>query len=203
MSTMFSTGKAAAYLGVGVKTLQRWDREGRLKPERTATGRRIYSRAILDGFMRRAPRTVARGPIAYCRVSSAAQRPDLKNQRRVLEDFCAARGVANVEFIEEVGGGLNFRRPKFVTIMDRVEAREVSHLIVAHKDRLVRFGFQWFERFCTEHGTELLVLNNEQLSPEQEMVQDLLTVVHCFSARLYGLRSFQKKLNEALGPDVG
>jgi predicted site-specific integrase-resolvase len=199
---MFSTGKAAAYLGVGVKTLQRWDREGRLKPERTSTGRRMYSRPILDAFMRRPTRSAAKAPIAYCRVSSAAQRPDLKKQRRVLEDFCAARGVANVEFIEEVGGGLNLRRPKFVTIMDRVEAREVSHLIVAHKDRLVRFGFQWFERFCTEHGTELLVLNNEQLSPEQEMVQDLLTIVHCFSARLYGLRNYRKKLNEALAADV-
>jgi hypothetical protein len=94
------------------------------------------------------------GADCYCRVSSAAQRPDLKNQRRVLEDFCTACGVVNVAFIEEVGGGLNFRRPKFVTIMDRVQAREVSHLIVAHKDRLVRFGFQWFERLCTEHGTE-------------------------------------------------
>ena len=55
------------------------------------------------------------------------------------------------------------------------------------------FGFQWFERFCAEHGTESLVLNNEQLSPEQEqeLVQDLLTIVHCFSARLYGLRNYR------------
>jgi predicted site-specific integrase-resolvase len=61
--------------------------------------------------------------------------------------------------------------------MDRVEARQVSHRIIAHKDRLVRFGFSWFERFCAEHGTELLDLNAEQLSLEQEMVQDLLTIV--------------------------
>ena len=201
MST-FSTGKAAAYLGVGVKTLQRWDREGRLKPERTSTGRRAYTKAALDVVLNRVPQQAARIPVAYCRVSSAAQKPDLKNQRRVLEDFCAARGVANVEFVEEVGGGLNLKRKKFVALMDRIEARQVSHLIIAHKDRLVRFGFSWFERFCAEHGTELLVLNNEQLSPEQEMVQDLLTIVHCFSARLYGLRNYRKKLNEALAEDV-
>jgi len=201
MST-FSTGKAAAYLGVGVKTLQRWDREGRLKPERTSTGRRAYTKAALDAVLNRAPQQGARAPVAYCRVSSAAQKPDLKNQRRVLEDFCAARGVANVDFVEEVGGGLNLKRKKFVALMDRIEARQVSHLVIAHKDRLVRFGFSWFERFCTEHGTELLVLNNEQLSPEQEMVQDLLTIVHCFSARLYGLRNYRKKLNEALAEDV-
>jgi predicted site-specific integrase-resolvase len=77
----------------------------------------------------------------------------------------------------------------------------VSYLILAHKDRLVRFGFQWFEGFCEEHGCELLVLNQEKLSPEQEMVQDLLTIVHCFSARLYGLRNYRKKLDEALKSD--
>jgi putative resolvase len=65
-----------------------------------------------------------------------------------------------------------------------------------------RFGFSWFERFCAEHGTELLVLNNEQLSPEQEMVEDLLTIVHCFSARLDGLGNYRKKLKEALKEDI-
>ena len=110
---MYSTGKAAAYLGLTVKTLQRWDREGRLVPERTDSGRRMYSKAMLDAFMRRTPPDIARAAVTYCRVSSAAQKPDLKNQRRVLEDFCAARGIANVEFVEEVGGGLNLKRPKF------------------------------------------------------------------------------------------
>jgi len=193
--------KGRAYLGVGVKTLQRWDREGRLKPERTDTGRRMYSKMALDAFMRRTPSAV-KAPVVYCRVSSAAQKPDLKNQRRVLEEFCAARGLANVAFVEEVGGGLNLKRPKFLALMDRIEAAQVSHLIIADKDRLVRFGFSWFERFCSEHGAELLVLDQEQFSPEQEMVQDLLTIVHGFSARLDGLANDRKKLNEALAADV-
>jgi putative resolvase len=194
MST-FSTGKAALYLGVGVKTLQ----DVRLRPERTPCGRRAYSQAMLDSFMRRDPPQAARKAVACCRVSGAAQKPDLKSQRRVLEDFCAARGMANVE---EVGGGLNLKRSKFWTLMDRIEARQVSHLIIAHKDRLMRFGFSWFERFCAEPRTELLVLNNEQLSAEQEMVQDLLSILHCFSARLYGLRNCRKKPNAALAEDV-
>jgi putative resolvase len=202
MSAMYATGKAAAYLGVAVKTLQKWDRQGRLKPERTDSGRRLYSQAVLDAFLKRPKHEPNRVAVCYCRVSSAAQKPDLKNQRRVLEDFCAARGVANVEYIEEVGGGLNLQRKKFVALMDRIEGRQVSHLVIAHKDRLVRFGFRWFERFCAEHGTDVLVLNNEQLSPEQEMVQDLLTIVHCFSARLYGLRNYRKKLDEALAEDL-
>ncbi len=202
MSTNYSTGKAAAYLGASVKTLQRWDREGILKPSRSSTGRRVYSKVQLDAYLGRKMEPACKRAMVYCRVSSAAQKPDLKNQRRVLEDFTAAHGLANVEFIEEVGGGLNLTRPKFAALIDAVEAREVSHLVIAHKDRLVRFGFSWFQRFCAEHGCELLVLNNEQLSPEQEMVQDLLTIVHCFSARLYGLRNYKKKLNEALAEDM-
>lgn len=202
MATMYTVGKAAEYLGVSVRTLQRWDTDGRLKAERTATGRRVYSKAALDALLKRPVPQTPRVPVAYCRVSSASQKPDLKNQRKVLAQFCAARGLANVEFIEEVGGGMNLRRPKFVALMDRIEAREVSHLIIAHKDRLVRFGFPWFDRFCAEHGTDLLVLNQDDLSPEEEMVQDLLTIVHCFSARLYGLRNYRKKLDEALKKDI-
>lgn len=140
--------------------------------------------------------------VAYCRVSSAAQKPDLINQRRVLEEFIVARGLANVEFIEEVGGGLNFKRKKFLTLMEDLGRREVKILILAHRDRLTRFGFEWFEHYAKAQGCEVLVLNQERLSPEQEMVQDLMTIVHCFSSRLYGLRNYRKKLDEVLKQEV-
>lgn len=198
-----STGKAAIRLGVTVKTLQRWEREGRLIPAaRSGTNRRLYTEAQLLEFIglsagQEAPTRL----IAYCRVSSSAQRPDLANQRRVLEEFTAARGLANVDFIEEVGGGLNFKRKKFLALMDEIGRGEVKTLIIAHRDRLTRFGFDWFEHFAKTHGCEILVLNQEHLSPEQEMVQDLMTITHCFSARLYGLRNYRKKLNEALKQD--
>jgi predicted site-specific integrase-resolvase len=115
-----------------------------------------------------------------------------------LEDFCASRGLAGVEFVEEIGGGLNFKRKKFNTIMDAVVRDEVNALVIAHKDRLCRFGFEWFERLCQQHGCEVFILNNESLSPEEEMVQDLMTIVHCFSSRLCGLRNYRKKLKEVL-----
>lgn len=192
--------KAAELLGVTVKTLQRWDREGRLVPiTRTQTNRRVYTLEQVRMFQ--GIRTSGHVPtrvIAYCRVSSPAQKPDLQNQQRVLEQFTAARGLINLEVITEVGGGLNFARKKFVALMQAIEACEVQTLVIAHKDRLVRFGFVWFAEFCAAHGCELLVLNQETLSPEQEMVQDLMTIVHCFSSRLYGLRNYRKALDHAL-----
>jgi len=138
--------------------------------------------------------------IADCRVSSAAQKPDLKNQRQALEQFCVSRGIAQVEFLEEVGGGMNFKRKVFTELMDAVGRGEISKLIVAHQDRLVRFGFAWFSHFCEINGGELLVLNAETLSPQEEMVQDLMTIVHGFSSRLYGLRNYKKALKAAITP---
>ena len=93
---------------------------------------------------------------------------------------------------------MNFKRPKFIALMDAVERREVRTLVIAHKDRLVRFGFEFFEGFCRKHGCAIEVLAQETLSPEQEMVQDLLAIVHTFSSRLYGLRRYRKVLKEAL-----
>jgi predicted site-specific integrase-resolvase len=198
MAYTYSIGEAAAKIGRTVKTLQRWDRQGRLKPARTSTGRRYYTQGQIDGFLGIVPKQEDRGVIAYCRVSSQAQRPDLKNQRAALEEFCIAKGIANAEFIEEVGGGLNFKRKAFLKIVDDLVHYRLGKLIVAHKDRLVRFGFELLQHLCREHGCELLVINSEKLSPEQEMVQDLMTIVHCFSSRLYGLRNYRKTLKEAL-----
>ena len=200
MESTISTGKAAKLLGVSVKTLQRWEREGRLIPiARTDSNRRLYTESQIREFIGlRQPVSEPKRMVAYCRVSRAAQKPDLANQRKVLEEFVIAKGLANVEFIEEVGGGLNFKRKRFLEVTEAMGRREIKTLILAHRDRLTRFGFEWFEHFAKINGCELLVLNQERLSPEQEMVQDLMTIVHCFSSRLYGLRNYRKKLDEAL-----
>src|SRR5213595_2805024 len=95
-------------------------------------------------------------------------------------------------------GGLNFKRPKFTALVDSVVADEVAMLVVAHKDRLARFGFELLQHLCRKHGSELLVLNTEKVSPEQEMVQDLMAITDCFSSRLYGLRNYRRALKEAL-----
>lgn len=193
----YSISEFAKRVGVTVKTLQRWDREARLKPLRSPTNRRLYTEEHLAQVM---PQSSA-GPrrvIGYVRVSSQAQRPDLAKQQAILEQFCLSRGLAVDEWISEIGGGLNFRRPKFLALIDRIVARHVSMLIIAHKDRLVRFGFDLIKHLARTHGCTVLVLNTETLSPEQEMVQDLMAITHCFSARLYGLKNYRKALRKAL-----
>lgn len=198
MEKIYTIREVADRLRKHIKTIQRWDRVGLLKANRTATNMRYYTQSQLERFMSIAPAEEDRRVVAYCRVSSQSQKVDLKNQRKVLEEFCIARGLANVEYVEEIGGGLNFKRKDFLEIVDRVLMGEVKTLIVAHRDRLARFGFELIEYLCKTHECELLVINSEKLSPEAEMVQDLMTIVHCFSSRLYGLRNYRKSIREAL-----
>lgn len=198
MQDTFTVGEMAARLRKSRRTLQQWDRDGKLVAGRTPTGRRFYTKQQLLEYFGEAPDRVDKSVVAYCRVSSQAQKPDLLNQRKALEDFCVAKGLANVEFVEEVGGGMNFKRKKFRKLLEAVHAGEVGTIIVAHKDRLARFGFEHIEWECSNAGCKILVLNNEQLSPEQEMVQDLMTIIHCFSSRLYGLCNYRKSLKKAL-----
>ena len=108
MTRTYSRGEFARLMGVHPKTVQRWDRDGTLTAKRTPTGRRFDTdedRRRVLGFPEAQKRS-----ITDCRVSSAAQKPDLKNQRQALEQFCVSRRIAQVEFLEEVGGGMNFKR---------------------------------------------------------------------------------------------
>ena len=70
----------------------------------------------------------------------------------------------------------------------------VKTVIVAHKDRFIRFGYEWFERFLKSNGVEVIVVNNEKTSPEQELVNDLISIIHVFSCGIYGLRKYKKQI---------
>jgi predicted site-specific integrase-resolvase len=194
MKNTYSPREFGSLIGRTTKTLQRWDRKDILKAHRSITGRRYYTHdqyAQVTG-----QKAKKRQLVTYCRVSSSSQKKDLISQKNAVESFCWAAGKIVDEKFEDIGSGLNYKRKHFVQLMEMVERGEVSEIIVAHKDRLVRFGFEWFEKFCNDHGVSILVMNAESLSPEQEMTQDLLSIIHCFSSRLYGLRKYKKKIIE-------
>jgi putative resolvase len=199
---MYTIAEFAEKVHVSVKTIQKWDREGKLPARRTLTNRRYYTDEDVTKVLGENPSPDRRKVVAYCRVSSQNQKLDLRNQRTMMEQFCTAKGLGVDEWIEEIGGGLNFQRKKFLALIDSILTDQVSCLVVAHKDRLTRFGSDLIHHLCEDHQCELVIMNTEQLSPEAEMVQDLMTIVHCFSSRLYGLRNYQKALKEALRDQV-
>jgi len=198
---MYTVSQFAKRVGVSVKTLQKWDRIGVLPAHRTVTNRRYYTDEELARALRLPRVSKERRTIGYCRVSSQAQKPDLLNQRRVLEQWCEQQQINVDEWIMEVGGGLNFERKHFLRLVDSVIDGQVERVVLAHQDRLARFGYKLLVHLCRTHQCELLVMNTEELSPEQELEQDLITITHCFSSRLYGLRNYRKALEKAIKDD--
>jgi predicted site-specific integrase-resolvase len=135
--------------------------------------------------------------IVYARVSTAAQKPDLANQIAALKAYCEGRQIKVDEWMQDIGSGLNYKRKQFNRLMEMVELGQVRRIIIAHRDRLVRFGYGYFEAFCERHNTQLIIVNGDTLSPEQELVQDLLAILTVFGARLHGLLSYKKVLKDA------
>lgn len=197
MKSAYAPREFARMIGKSVATLQRWDREKILIANRTPTNQRYYTHDQYLSYIG-IKADSSKKTIVYYRVSSASQKDDMGRQKQALESFCTANGYAVDEWYNDIGSGMNFKRKNFTKIMEMVELGEIKQLIIAHKDRLVRFGFEYFEAFAKRHGTEIIVMNNESLSPQEEMVKDLLSIVHCFSSRLYGLRKYKKKIKEAV-----
>lgn len=89
-----------------------------------------------------------------------------------------------------------FELKKWNELLDEVMENKIDTIIVSNKDRFIRFGFEWFERFLGKFETKILVVNNELLSPQEELVQDIISILHVFSCRIYGLRKYKKRINE-------
>jgi len=204
VKSTYRLNEFAKLVNRSVKTLQKWDRLGKFKAHRTITNRRYYTHDQYLEYMgivqnkTQEPKKI----IVYYRVSSAGQKDDMKSQKQALEIFCTAKGLAIDEWLYDIGSALNYKRKNFKKLMDLVETGEISTLVIAHKDRLVRFGFEWFQYFCEKHGTEIVIMNQERLSPEQEMTQDLISIIHTFSCRLYGLRKYKKIIRQAVDDSI-
>ncbi|MEU5939535.1 IS607 family transposase [Micromonospora sp. NPDC047548] len=177
--------------------VRRWEVEGRITARRLPSGQRYFDDSDVRRVLQSGFDAGRRRVVVYCRVSLPGQKSELVSQVAAMQQFCLARGLAVDEWISEVGGGMNLRRKKFLALMDAVDRGEVATLVVAHQDRLARFGFDLLEHLAARGGCEIVVANQESLSPQQELVEDLLAVVHTFSCRLDGLRRYEKELKRA------
>ena len=192
--TNYKPGDFAELLGVSVKTLQRWDREGILKANRTPTDRRYYTYDQYLQFKGIKTEKDNRQTVIYARVSTRNQKEDLQNQVTFLRQFCNAKGMIVDQCIEEYGSGLSYNRKKWNQLLEEVMEQKVKTIVVTHQDRFIRFGYDWFERFCEKFHTMIVIVNNEELSPQEELVQDMLSILHVFSCRLYGLRKYKNQI---------
>ena len=194
--TNYKPKEFAELLGVSVKTLQRWDREGILKANRTPTDRRYYTYDQYLQFKGIQTEHDRRDIVIYARVSTRNQKEDLQNQVEFLKQFCNAKGMIVNQCMEDFGSGLNYNRKKWNKLLEEVMENRIKTIVISSKDRFIRFGYDWFEKFCEKFHTKIIVVNNEALSPNEELVQDIISILHIFSCRLYGLRKYKNQIKE-------
>lgn len=180
-------------IGKSVKTLQRWDREKILIAHRTPTNRRFYTEDQYNEYMGISiPDSSVN--VIYARVSTRNQKDDLANQVKFLKTYCNTKGVIVNEVITDIGSGLNYKRKQWNKLLDKVMKGEINTIYIAYPDRFIRFGFDWFKQLCNKFGAKIVVVNNKELSPEQELTEDLINIIHVFSCRSYGIRKYRQGL---------
>lgn len=188
MDRYLAIGEAAKTLGVSITTLRRWELEGKLIPDRTAGRQRRYDLAKLKLEMYHAT-PPDRKTIAYARVSSHDQKDDLERQKQVLEMYCAKQGWT-FEVVADLGSGMNYNKKGLKRLLDEIIGGKVGRLVIAHKDRLLRFGAELVFAICEAKDVEVPIINKgADTTFEEDLAKDVLEIITVFSARLYGSRS--------------
>lgn len=182
-------------LNVTVNTLQRWDRENILVAKRTPkTNRRYYTEEQLNEYLGKKNR-IESNIVIYARVSNNSQKDDLNNQIEYLKNYANNKGYIISNIVTDIGSGLNYSRKNWNLLLKDIIAKKISKVVISHKDRFIRFGFDWFSNFASMYGCNIEIINNEKTSPQEELVKDLISIIHVFSCRVYGLRKYKNKIS--------
>lgn len=198
--------EAAEILGVSDETLRVWERDGKIKPAYTDGGHRRYQRIDIEklaGIYVEPEKENSTNKVAlYCRVSSHEQKQkgDLDRQVGRLTTEAVNRGYNIVAVFDEVGSGMNDNRQKLQKLFGLVKNKEVNIVLIEHKDRLSRFCINYLIAFFSSYGVKI-EWTDEVLEKtyENELVEDILSLMASFSAKIYGKRSHQnRKKKEAL-----
>ena len=191
--------EASEKLGVHQRTLMQWDKKGWIKTIRTPGNKRLYD---VENFLKthnlkseikeivEDKKENEKLNICYVRVSTNGQKDDLKRQKELMKEL-----YNDYEIIEDIGSGLNLNKKGIRKIIDLAIKGKINKLIIAHKDRLVRFGYELIEDLIKDYSNgEIIVLNKKEIKkPEDELMYDMLQIMNVYVAKMNGLRRYTKK----------
>ena len=131
---------------------------------------------------------ISRIHVAYTRVSNSKQEADLISQQQLVQDFVIKQGYP-VKTISDIASGMNENRKGFNELLDLVMSGNVDTVYVTYRDRLTRFGFDYFTKIFDRYNTKIVVINDAEVTPfETELTQDLISIIHHFSMKMYSNR---------------
>jgi putative resolvase len=196
--------RAKEILGVHTQTLYNWEKNGKLETIRTAGGQRHYNvKKYMELYANpeiikedkieedKIEKSTKKINICYVRVSTLNQKDDLERQKKyMLEKY------PTYNIIEDIGSGINFNRKGLRRIINFAISGKINRVVVAHKDRLTRFGFELIEDLIKEYSKGEIILDDKidkKLEAKDELVEDVLQILNVYTAKLNGMRKYSKK----------
>lgn len=200
-NNLLTISQASKLLHVSQRTLRNWEKEGKISSVKTVGGHRRYSMIELNKSLdiKEEKQNNVELPIAtYSRVSSHKQKTkgDLDRQSQRLSEYCAKKKYLVEHIIKDVGSGLSDSRSGFVKLSKLVYEKKISKIIIEHKDRLTRFQFGFIERMFNSYGVEIICVEKNDISEEEDLVNDIMMLMASFSGKLYGKRSAKRRKNK-------
>lgn len=194
--------KASEILNVHIRTLYQWEQKGKIETIRTPGNHRLYNVTKFLKYYNNEKdenqsdensQTEERLHIAYIRVSSLGQKDDLERQRNYI-----SKRFPKHTIIEDIGSGMNLNKRGIKKIIHLAIEGKIEEVVVAHKDRLCRFGFELIEELINKYsnGKIIIINKDEKEEPETELVKDVLQIMNIFVAKMNGLRKYKDDENE-------
>lgn len=200
----YKVGEVGKFVGLTSRTIQNYCSKGKIKETILPTGSRVILREDLINFLREIGYLYEddnRIDIIYARVSTNKQKinGDLERQKNLIIKEIISKNPKNLEIFEEIGSGLNDNRKQLNKILDLVMENKVDRIFILHKDRLTRFGFNYLNTICKKFNTKIEIIIDEiqEKSIQEELAEDIISIIHSFSGKLYDLRNkIQKEVEK-------
>ena len=182
-------------LGITQQTLYNWTKNGKIKFQKISDHLNVYDDNSVYALIGNKQNKRNKKIISYSRVSTQNQKEQLKEQTQRIYDSCISRGIKLDKQLEDIKSGMSEDRPGFQELIRMVIKNEVELVVVENKDRLIRFVYSTIESIFKYFGTNILVLNDtiENKTYEQELTEDLISIIHYFTMKSY---SHRRKLNK-------
>lgn len=202
----YKTGELAKMIGKQTRTVQSYCIKGDINSIIIPSGKRIISRDEVIKYLRSSNLLYEddnKIDLIYARVSTNKQknRGDLDRQIEYIIKEIITKNPKNLKIFSEVGSGLNDNRKELKKLLDMVMNDEVDRIFILYKDRLTRFGFNYLEQICNKFGAKIIVISEEiqEKSIQEELAEDIISIIHSFSGKLYGMRNkIKEKLDKEL-----
>ncbi len=190
----YSSKTVTQMLGVSAQTLRNWDKEGKLKPSYVkSNGYRYYSEDSILSYTQERKTKKNLNVVGYARVSSIKQLDDLERQIENIKQYMSNK-YESYDIITDVGSGINYNKKGLLSLIEKINKKEIDVIVILYKDRLLRFGFELIEYFAKINNVKIEIIDNTMdKTQDQELVEDLVQIITVFSCKLQGKRKGKTK----------